>query len=83
MKEIICNVWDILDENSAICILTNNMILSNGENVMGGGIAKEACDRNPGLSLIVGNAIKNNRYMLGYDKLTDAIMLRFPTKNMP
>ena len=80
MKEIKSNVWDLLDEQSVVCILTNNMILSNGKNIMGGGIAKEASDRNPGLELIVGNAIKYNEYLIGIDNTTKAQMFRFPTK---
>ena len=29
MKEIVGNVWDMLDENSAVCILTNNTVIQN------------------------------------------------------
>ena len=90
MKEIVGNVWDVLDENSAVCILTNNTVIQSYNpmtmehsvyNVMGGGIAKEASDRNPGLKNLCGQAILDGTYSLGIDNLTGAEMLRFPTKD--
>ena len=41
LQEINQNVWDIADNKSIICILTNNSIV-NGKNVMGAGIATGA-----------------------------------------
>ncbi len=81
LNEINKNVWDIADDKSIICILTNNTITSNGRNVMGAGIAKEALDRNPNLDIQCANCIKNNNYILGIDKITGATLFRFPTKN--
>ena len=90
MKEIVGNVWDMLDENSAVCILTNNTVIQNYNpmtmthyitNVMGGGIAREAADRNPGLKNLCGQAILDGNYSLGKDVQTGAEMLRFPTKD--
>lgn len=90
MKEIVGNVWDMLDENSAVCILTNNTVIQNYNpmtmshyvsNVMGGGIAGEASDRNPGLKNLCGQAILDGNYSLGKDSQTGAEMLRFPTKD--
>ena len=90
MKEIVGNVWDMLDENSAVCILTNNTVIQNYNpmtmthyitNVMGGGIAREAADRNPGLKNLCGQAILDGNYLLGKDDQTGAEMLRFPTKD--
>ena len=90
MKEIVGNVWDMLDENSAVCILTNNTVIQNYNpitithyvsNVMGGGIAREAADRNPGLKNLCGQAILDGNYSLGKDSQTGAEMLRFPTKD--
>lgn len=82
IKEVQLEVWNVLNENTAVCILTNNMVLTNGKNIMGGGIAKEARDRNPGLEFICGQSIKNNSYSLGYDSISGAEMLRFPTKHV-
>ena len=80
MKEIQGNVWDFLDENSGVCILTNNTVVGPGHNIMGAGIAKEAVDRNPGLELICGKCIKEKNFILGVDKESGALMVRFPTK---
>lgn len=88
MKEICADVWELLDSNSAVCILTNNTVYDKTNtdmstsvlvNPMGGGIAREAVQRNPGLDKICGQAIIDNKYSLGYDKMTQAEMLRFPT----
>ena len=90
MKEIVGNVWDVLDENSAVCILTNNTVIQNYNpmtmthyvsTVMGGGIAREAAERNPGLKNLCGQAILDGNYSLGKDAQTGAEMLRFPTKD--
>ena len=80
LQEINQNVWDIADDKSIICILTNNSIINN-RNVMGAGIAKEALDRNPDLDKQCANCIDNNSYILGTDKQTGAVLFRFPTKN--
>lgn len=81
LNEIKCNVWDKLDENSAVCILTNDMI-RNGENIMGGGIAREAADRNPGLKRICAEAIIQHKFSMGFDRISGAELLRFSTKDV-
>ena len=89
LNEIKGNVWDMLDENSAVCILTNNTILyhkfepfyGRPYNIMGGGIATEAYDRNLGLKETCAESILNGSISLGYDLETGAEMLRFPTKD--
>ena len=53
----------------------------NVTNIMGGGIAREAAERNPGLKNICGQAILDGNYSLGKDSQTGAEMLRFPTKD--
>ena len=87
LKELKENVWDIADSNSIICILTNNGVINLNEaydepywyNHMGGGIAGEANRRNLELANKCGQAIKENKYDLGLDKLTLARLIRFPT----
>ena len=81
LKEVKGNVWDLLNYTSTVCILTNNTVLENGKNIMGAGIALEACKRNQGLEMICGKAISDHTYSLGYDSITGAEMLRFPTKD--
>lgn len=87
-KEINGNVWDILDENSTLYILTNNTIsvTYNAEtleekifNPMCGGIALEAANRNRNLPTTMVECIRNNFYYLGKDSLSDAELMRFQT----
>lgn len=80
LQEINQNVWDIADNKSIICILTNNSIV-NDRNIMGAGIAREALDRNPNLDKHCADCINHNDYVLGIDKQSNAILFRFPTKN--
>lgn len=81
LKELNTDVWAIADESSAICILTNNMILADNRNIMGGGIAREAKDRNPLIDYICAESIRLGTFSLGYDNISKAELLRFPTKN--
>ena len=82
LQEIKGNVWNFLNTSSAVCILTNNTITHDGKAIMGGGIAKEALNRNPGLDTRHAKDILNNYFCLGNDAITGAEMIRFPTKNM-
>lgn len=56
MNEIVGNIWD--SDVDAICITTNGTVMSNGRNIMGGGIALEAKQRVPDIDLDHGTAIK-------------------------
>ena len=58
MKEIFGNIWN--DNIDCICITTNGTVLPNGSNIMGGGIAREAADRVPGIAKKHGDLI--NKY---------------------
>ena len=87
-KELQLNVWDILDENSVLYILTNNSIYSMSDicnlreyeyNPMFGGVAYEAYIRNNQLPIVCAQAIKDDKYDLGIDFKTQAQLMRFPT----
>jgi hypothetical protein len=58
LKEVYGNIWHI--PSDAICITTNGFVKSNGEAVMGAGIAKEAAKRFPVLPGCLGNLIKDH-----------------------
>lgn len=58
MKEIIGNMWDIKSEYK--CITTNGYIKSNGEAVMGRGVALQAKNKFPELPRILGKHIREN-----------------------
>ena len=58
MQELNGDIWS--DKSlDVICILTNGTIKSNGENIMGGGIALEAAIRMPYLPKHYGSMIKS------------------------
>lgn len=87
-KEINGNVWDILDKDSTLYILTNDTlgVTYNAEtlqekvfNPMSGGIALEAANRNRNLPTTMVECIRNNSYYLGRDSFSDAELMRFPT----
>lgn len=56
MKEAKGNMWDMSCD--AICISTNGFVKSNGECVMGRGIAKEAAEFFPEMPKLLGDRIK-------------------------
>lgn len=58
MLEAYGNIWDLASDYDAIVITTNGYVKKNGEAVMGRGIALEAAEKNPGLPLLLGEAIK-------------------------
>ena len=80
MKEIIGNIWDQKDAD-AICVTTNGVIKSNGQLVMGKGIALEAAKRFPDLPRVFGrlvNTFGNNVYPYIAGGFT---IFSFPTKH--
>lgn len=72
------NIWDLHSEGYSICIATNGVVNSSGRNVMGKGIAKEAADRFPWLSLAQGENIKRFGNRVFY--YSNVHLFSFPTK---
>jgi len=82
---------DILSESSlkrfdAICFTSNGIVKSNGELVMGAGVARAFRDRFPGLSLLAGRAVRmhgNVCQVVFTDRKLDLVpvIVAFPTKN--
>ena len=74
-------VRNIFDEpGDAVCVTTNGIVKTNGEAVMGAGIAKEANVRY-GVAAILGKKISaggNHCYVLG--KFDHKNLVSFPTK---
>lgn len=56
-KEMKGNIWDFIGKVNVICFTTNNFV-TNGKNVLGAGLAKEALIRYPDLDVKIGQAIK-------------------------
>lgn len=54
-----CNIWQelITSYNNAICVTTNGIVKSNGELVMGKGIALEAVQKYPTLPRSLGHLV--------------------------
>jgi hypothetical protein len=83
MKEVKGNAWHIIDNYDALCITTNGYIKSNGECVMGRGIALEAKKRLRTLPRTLGLAIKyhgNNVHKL-FPKYRNTVIISFPVKH--
>ena len=57
MKEVVGNIWDFHKQGYWIVITTNNTVKSNGEAVMGGGIALQAKQKFPRLPARVGRLL--------------------------
>jgi hypothetical protein len=57
MKEAKGDLWEHLSD--AIVITTNGTVNKYGLAVMSRGCAKEACQRFPGMSRLLGNVLKN------------------------
>lgn len=88
-EEIKQDVWDLLDENSVLCVLTNDTVVKTYNpiynedyiyNPMGAGIAGECKRRNPKFPEYVGLGILRNKRECGVDKDTGAVLFRFSTK---
>ena len=60
MREVKGDIWDYYDKGNWIVITTNGTVKSNGEAVMGRGIALEAKQRDPKLPKLLGNSIKES-----------------------
>jgi len=59
MREITGNILDLMFNYDAVCITTNGFVKSNGENVMGAGVAGAFKEKYPNLPLLVGSVIKD------------------------
>lgn len=76
MKEAVGNIWDIDFEYR--CVTTNSVVMNNGRLVMGGGIAREARDRFPGIDMKLGQWVLkygNRPFLCRNEKI-----ISFPTK---
>ena len=60
MKEIKGNIWDVYRDYDAICCTTNYIVKSNGELVMGAGIAKEFSNIYPWLAKNWGKRVSRD-----------------------
>lgn len=58
MNEAVGNLWDYHEQGHFIVITTNGFVKTNGECVMGRGIAQQARDRYPLLAKMLGTSIR-------------------------
>ncbi len=82
MKVIKQNVLNLIGGKCTVCITTNGVVKSNGEAVMGAGVAKAFAIRYPQIPKNLGCNIKlagNGTTSLGVFDGTDVVA--FPTKN--
>lgn len=59
------NIWEALALSDLLCITTNSTLMSNGELVMGAGIALQAKQRFPELPRQLGEIIRKTRPFYG------------------
>lgn len=79
MKEIIGNIWDM--KADIICITTNGNVKSNGDAVMGRGIALQCAKRYPHIPSFLGKSIgKNGNCVVPLDTAVLPHIFSFPTK---
>ena len=84
MKEVIGDIWDYHDQGHWIVITTNGIVKSNGEAVMGKGIALQAKQRYPDLPKELGQSITfcgNTVRVLGRPPFSGYRLVSFPTKH--
>jgi len=79
MKEIIGDIWDYHEKGHWIVITTNGNVKTNGEAVMGKGIALQAKQRYPELPRELGEQIRESGNCLHCDSKRG--LLLFPTKH--
>jgi hypothetical protein len=80
MKEIKGNIWN--QECDWLCITTNSNIRSDGNAVMGRGVALEAAQRFPGIAKVLANHLRQNGNVVGLlMKACGKYIFSFPTKN--
>lgn len=79
MKETMGNIWDFHTQGHWIVITTNGNVKSNGEAVMGKGIALECKRRFPTLPSSIGRKIKEEGNYPFYFPISRIIT--FPTKH--
>ena len=79
MKEVTGDIWDYYDQGHWIVITTNGTIKKNGACVMGKGIALQAAERFPYLSLWLGSEVSQYGNTPKCSHLKR--LLTFPTKH--
>ena len=83
MKELIGDFWAISNNFAALIVTTNGVVKSNGELVMGAGIAKQFATRYPSLPSCLGTEVKIRGNLAAVMKLPDLehFIISYPTKN--
>lgn len=76
MVQTSCNLWDKWVEGNWILIPTNCQLNSNGEAVMGAGLALAAKSIIPGIQRVYGDSMNDDPFQILYDQK----LLLFPSK---
>ena len=93
MKEETLSLFDVIGEKCAICITTHGDLRTNGDGMMGAGLAKAAAIRFPSIERCLGHHLRMRGNVPGLLGSTDekgllplngsgrTLVLSFPTKN--
>ena len=77
-----CNILDKVATALAICVTTNGVVKSNGELVMGAGVAKQFAIEFPSIPGILGAKVsKYGNHVYECGSIYDTTVLSFPTKH--
>jgi len=79
MREIEVNIWNKWEEGRIVCVLTNGMVNSYGEAVMGRGVALEAAHRMKNLRGYLGALLEGNGNHVFW--MPENNLYTFPTKH--
>lgn len=77
MKEYIGDMWDF---HSDAIVITTNGTIRKGENIMGGGCAREAADRFPELPLMVARSLQVSGNQVFHFWLKGTHLVTMPVK---
>lgn len=81
-NEIKGDIFDYIGDADVVCVTTNGIVKTNGELVMGAGVAKAFANRYKNMPKILGKKVKDHGNIVfqgGEDNGT--LLLSFPTKN--
>ena len=76
------DIFTVIGKAKAICVTTNGIVKSNGQLVMGAGIAKSFATQFPQIPFILGDKVKKHgNYVFECGIVDNTTILSFPTKD--
>ena len=77
-----CDIFSLIGVVDAICVTTNGVVKSNGELVMGAGVAKQFANKYQSLPLLLGDKVlSHGNHVYFATEIDETAILSFPTKH--